>query len=253
VSWLKLLLPQLRWGAGPKGIPFHTYFLDHVIRVPAVQREREFVTEEDVGTFFEEGRLPGDIIAYAWSIDEKPAPLVVIDGFTMSEPMQRAFDAAVEEWGRLRGDLIGGRRTAIGTDAVTGTRRELDAAEWRGSGLSIDVRSGDILERSGKAGVPWVPRWRAITILAPASEQPVPQPMNTGRIDWDDLRTELVARREQGQLPQKSAFVTYAKALIADRYGATIDSDSELRRLIRPLYDGGSVEDLTRKRRKPAE
>ena len=158
MSWLKLLLPQLRWGAGPKGIPFYSYFLDHVIRVPAVQGEREFVTEpwERVGPFFEEGRIPDDSddsTAYAWSIDIKPAPLVLMGGFTMSEPMERAFNAAVEAWWRLRGKLIGGRRTAIGTYAETGTRREFAAAEWRGSRLSIDIRSGDIFERSGKAGV----------------------------------------------------------------------------------------------------
>jgi hypothetical protein len=195
VSWLKLLLPQLRWGAGPKGVPFQTYFLDHVIRLPAVQCEREFVTEEDVGPFFEEGRLPGDITTYAWSIDERPAPFDVMKGFTMSEPMQRAFDAAVEAWGRLRGDLIGGRRTAVGTYAGTGARRELAAVEWRGSRLSIDVRSGDIFERSGWAGVPPIPRWHSIEILRPELPEP---PKTLGIIDRDDLWLYLNILFERG-------------------------------------------------------
>ena len=78
--------------------------------------------------------------------------------------------------------------------------------------------------------------------------------MKTGRIDHDDMRRELVARRERGELPQESAFVEYYKGLALDRYGATVndESESEIRRLIRPLYDGGTVDDLKRKRRNSA-
>jgi hypothetical protein len=257
VSWLKLLLPQLRWGAGPKGIPFHTYFLDRVIRVPAVQREREFVTEpwERVGPFFEEGRFPGLPDTYAWSIDIKPKPLAMLEGFTMSEPMQRAVDAAVEEWWRLRGKLIGGQLTLIGTDAVTSTRRELDAAELRGSRLSIDVRSGEILERSGRAGVPDVPRWRGITILVPAVTPPPTPPKKDGSINWPAFRRELIARRERNELPPEDGFVEFAKVLLTELYGATVSeqSESELRRLVRPLYDGGIIDDLKRRRGKSGE
>jgi hypothetical protein len=230
MSWLKLLLPQLRWGAGPKGIPFHTYFLDHVIRVPAVQREREFVTEKDDGPFFEEGRLPGDITTYAWSIDEKPAPLVLMGGFIMSGPMQRAFDEAVKAWGRLRDDLIAGRRTAIGTYDQTGARRELAAAEWRGSRLSIDIRTGEIFERSERPGVPSIPRWRSIEILPP---QLPPPPPKRNEIDWEDLWTCVTILHERGELPRRGPGSTkWAKKWIKDRYSVTLTEheERELRR-----------------------
>jgi hypothetical protein len=257
VSWLKLLLPQLRWGAGPKGTPFHTYFLDRVIHVPAVQRESEFITEpwEQVGPFFEEGRIPGLPDTYAWPIDKNPVPFVLMGDFTMSEPMQRAFDAAVEAWKRLRGDLIEGRRIAIGTYAETGTRRELAATEWRGSGLSIDVRSGDMFERSGRAGVLDVPRWRGITILVPAVTPPPTPPKKDGSINWPAFRRELIARRERSELPPEDGFVEFAKALLTELYGATVSeqSESELRRLIRPLYGGGTIDDLKRRRGKSGE
>jgi hypothetical protein len=238
VSWLKLLLPQLRWGAGPKGIPFHTYFLEHVIRVPAVQREREFITEEDVGPFFEEGRLPGDIATFAWPIDVKPAPLVLMDGFAMSEPMQRAFNAAVEAWWQLRGELTEGRRTAVGTHAETGTRRELAAAELRGSGLLIDIRSGEIFERSGKAGVSPIRRWHSIEILP---RELSPPPPKRGEIDWKDLWTCLTILHERGELPPAGPDSTKWEAKwLKDRYGVTAFDDRELRRYLEAARDGAT-------------
>jgi hypothetical protein len=262
VSWLKQLLPQLRWGAGPKGIPFHTYFLDRVIRVPAVQRWRNSVTEswEEVGPFFDDGRIPGDanVASFAWSIgDEPPEPFpngVVIADYRkppMSKPMQRAWSEALKRFGKILVDLAEGRRTAVGTHAVTGARRELAAAEWPFGGRHmIGVRSGDIFERSDKAGVPANPRWRSIEILLP--ELPLPPPKR-GQIDREDFWLCLTILRERGELLPRGPYSTkWAKKWIKERYGVGEHDERELRRYLHDARDGATTRPKSTNRKRGA-
>ena len=60
-------------------LPLHAVFLDRVIRIEAVQRERAAVTDEDVADFFEFGRVPGDIGKYLWLLDGAPEPFPMGD------------------------------------------------------------------------------------------------------------------------------------------------------------------------------
>jgi hypothetical protein len=236
VSWLKQLLPQLRWGAGPKSKSFYDVFLARVIRIDAVQRERQFVTEpwEDVGPFFEEGRLPGHVITYRWPIGVRPEPLVVTDSFAMSDAMQRAFDAAVEAWKLFLLQLVEGRRTAVGTHALTSTRGELAAAEWRGDKLSIDIRFGDIFERGRTPDMPW----RSIVILPP--ELP-PPPSNRGKVDREDLWLCLTILHERGELPDPGPAATkWSGKFLRDRYGSAVFDERELRRYLQHARTGAT-------------
>jgi len=230
-------LSQLFWSAGPKGKPFYDVFLARVIRIDAVQRERKFVTEpsEEVDPFFEEGRLPGGIVTYRWSIDVPPEPLVVTDSFVMSEAFQRAFDASVEAWRQFLVPLFEGRRTAIGTHAATGARRELAAVEWRGGKLSVDVRSGEILER-GRTRSSAIPRWHSIAILPP--ELP-PPPAKRGEVDRDDLYQCLTILHERGELPPPGPAATeWSGKFLKGRYGSAVFDERELRRYLQHARAG---------------
>jgi hypothetical protein len=229
-------LSQLLWSAGPKGKPFYDVFLARVIRIDAVQREREFITEpwEDVGPFFEEGRLPGHVITYRWPIDVPPEPLVVIDSFAMSEAFQRALDAAVEAWRLFLLQLVEGKRTAVGTHALTSTRRELAAAEWRVGKLSIDIRFGDIFERGRSPDMPW----RSIVILPP--ELP-PLPPNRGAVDREDLWQCLTILHERDELPDPGPTATkWREKFLKDRYGSTAFDERELRRYLQHARAGAT-------------
>jgi hypothetical protein len=253
VSWFRSLLPELRWGAGPKGIAFYTYFLDHVIRVSEVQRQRELAAElephfeRDIAPFFDEGRIPGDTTSrgFCWSIgDQPPEPLC-----ELCEPTMIAWTAALGRFDRLVDDLTGGRRTAVGTYAENGQRRKLAAAEWHVGGRhTLDVYTGSIIERSGNASVPWTTRWRAIEVLAPAPKRVMARPAKTGRVDWNDLLSVLVDERDNrpGGLPPETGFQEHVEALALDRYNATTVNEGELRRIRPHLYEGASVEELKR-------
>jgi len=146
-------------------LPLHAVFLDRVIRIEAVQRERAAVTDEDVADFFEFGRVPGDIGKYLWLLDGAPEPFPMgvvfadIDKDPMSPAMQRAWDAAVEAWRAFVAALRNGELLATATQPATGARRGLEPAEWIGDGLLLDVRAGELQrKKSGEV------RWVAITL-----------------------------------------------------------------------------------------
>jgi len=154
-------------------LPLHAVFLDRVIRIEAVQRERAAVTDEDVADFFEFGRVPGDIGKYLWLLDGAPEPFPMgvvfadIDKDPMSPAMQRAWDAAVEAWRAFVAALRNGELLATATQPATGARRGLEPAEWIGDGLLLDVRAGELQrKKSGEV------RWVAITLREAVEPQP---------------------------------------------------------------------------------
>ena len=80
----------------------------------------------------------------------------------------------------------------------------------------IDVRTGDILERSGKAGVRATMHWRAVAIQPPDLPPPPPK---RDKIDLGDFWQCLTILHERGELPSAGAGATWAGKFIKDRYG----------------------------------
>jgi hypothetical protein len=226
-----------------------------VAAIEAMRRElvrppEVFVSEEDAELFFDSGIIPGfgpgEARSPLWPINT--APIDPPEHIARVSPaLLRALVAALEEWQRLvrelrRGGLIVTGEKLSSVMTIYDDRRKIGSETWLSEGLCFDVRATAICEikRNVGFGSSLVKLWDDLTV------------QETGSIDWDDLRLELVARRDRGELPSESDFVDYAKALIRDLYGATVNpqSESELRRLVRPLYGSGSVDDLKRKRRK---
>ena len=224
--------------------PLHAVFLEQVIQIEAVQRERAAVTEEHTADFFELGRIPGEIGKFRWSL-ETPEPFpqgIVIADYQpppMSPAMQRAWDAAVAAWRAFIGRLISGELIANGVHPASGIRSDLDPAEWIRSAAVLDVRDGDLFakERDGQL----IPRWTSITLRPAESVRAAIQPLKLGAIDWDAEWNEDVARREKDQLPNEKAYVRELETRIKGRYGVTSVDGGDLRRFKAALYRGDPV------------
>jgi hypothetical protein len=196
---------------------------------------------------FDAGRRPGPFGDFKWSLDspaagdwgpmapftgEKPAPVL--------PAMQQAWDAAVAAWRKFIAALVNGELIASGVHRASGARCELDPTEWSRTGLILNVRDSDLIEvRNGKRTV----RWTAIAVGAAIQEQKL------GRIDWDAEWNEDVARRQQGQLPNKKGYMRELETRIKGRYGVTSVDEGDLRRFKAALYRG----DLERPRKRRAK
>jgi hypothetical protein len=218
--------------------PLYEVFLERVIRIEAVQCYRAAVTEEHTADFFELGRIPGEIGTFRWSL-EAPEPFpqgIVIADYEpppMLPAMQAAWDAAVAAWKEFVGALRNGELIAVARHPATGEHHELDPAEWLRTGLVLDVRNGDLLEKERNKRE-LTERWLSI-MLWPAEPKGEIKP---GVIDWNDWWQHEVGRRERDELPPEKSYLSDAEALIRERYGVTHVPESGLRRLKAALYRG---------------
>jgi hypothetical protein len=232
--------------------PLYAVFLEQVIQIEAVQRERAQATEEYAAGFFDAGRLLGELDDFCWSLDEPELfsrrGTVQILGVisprgdfipnpsrerTVSPAMRAAWDAAVAAWRAFVSALRNGEYIATGTHPATGERRDLEPAEWMRTGLVLDVRNGDLLEKERKKRE-LTERWLSI-MLSPAEPK---EEIKPGVIDWNDWWQHEVGRRERRELPPEKSYHSDATALIKKRYGVTHVPESGLRRLKAALYRG---------------
>jgi hypothetical protein len=147
--------------------PLHAEFLARVIENADVQRHRAAVTDDRTADFFSAGRRPGLFGDFLWSLDAPeafpPGPIAPMTPIAISPAMQRAWDAAMVAWRAFVAALADGELIASGLHPASGVRCELDPAEWSRTGLTLDVRDGDLIEvRDGKRTV----RWTAIVLRA---------------------------------------------------------------------------------------
>jgi hypothetical protein len=219
--------------------PLYAVFLEQVIQIEAVQRERAAVTEEHTADFFRLGRIPGEIRRFLWSL-QTPKPVIAgIQPPPMSPTMQRAWGAAVVAWRTFIGRLISGELIANGVHPASGIRSDLDPAEWIRSAAVLDVRDGDLFtkERDGQL----IPRWTSITLRPAEPVRAAIQQLKLGAIDWDAEWNEDVARRKKDQLPNEKAYVRELETRIKGRYGVTSVDGGDLRRFKAALYRGDPV------------
>ena len=230
--------------------PLYAVFLEQVIQIEAVQRERAAVTDEHTADFFELGRIPGDIGTFLWSLDAaEPFPqgiVLVSKPYRMSPAMQRAWDAALVAWRVFINKLVNDELIAGGEHAVTGIRSAIDPAEWTRAGLVLEVRDGDLYEvRHGRRTL----RWSRITLRA--AKQPQQRKARGHGYDWEGawaygltLRVEdqwdwTKVRRDKKQL--LPAVRKYVEDKIKDWFAAkgSVPDISDIRRnIIIPLYAG---------------
>jgi len=225
--------------------PLYWVYLAWVINIPPVQCHREAVTDDRTAQFFSEGCRP-NTLDFQWSLDEPDAfpwgPVASAIN-PVSLPMQHAWNAAFVAFVVSINALVRGELIASGVHPSTGVRCEIDPAEWTRAGLILDVRNGDLIE----AGCV---RWSAITLRAAEPVRTAAPERELGRIDWDDWWKHEEARKQQGLLPNKKAYLAEAEQLIKERYGVTV-SPTELRRFRAALYRGDSQRPKRPKRKKP--
>ena len=235
---------RTRWRA------LSAFFLERVIQIEAVQRYRSAVTDEGMEGFFSEGRLPWSFGEFLWCLDGPTLPLLYWT--PLSLPMQHALNAAIAAFTEFIAALRNGELIARGAPP-NGLRCDLDQAEWTPTDLDLmlDVRKGQLIE--APMFYPSRVRWSDITLR---EAEPV-EPLRTaaperklGGMDWDDFWKHEQARKQQGLLPNKKAYLAEAEQLIKERYGVTV-SPTELRRFRAALYRGDSQRPKRPKRKKP--
>jgi hypothetical protein len=246
--------------------PLYEVFLERVIRIDAVQRHREAVTDDDKlppWVFFSAGCRPKLTSSFLWSLDAPEedfygappgAPFDLLLN-PISPPMQLAWDAAVAAFKEFIKAIKNSELIANGTHPATGVRHDLHPAEWMREGLILNVHNGDLFEghyiervRPSSNGdlievAQGNVRWSAITLRA-VTKRSSPTKRGPSLVDWDLLMTYGVLLKEAGCLPSKRASTTAKlKALAKLLFGVEPD-DADLRRLTADIYAG------RRKRRK---
>jgi hypothetical protein len=238
--------------------PLYEVFLERVIRIDAVQRQRAAAVTDDEHTarFFDTGRRPGLFGDFSWSLDSPAAgdwgpiaPSATEKPVPMSAAMQKAWEAAVAEWRKLIAELASGEMIASGIHPVSRIRTETDRFEWSRPKLVLDVRNGELIEGwYGRPDGKHTVLWSAI-VLQPA-ERAIPE-RKLGRIDWDDWWEHEITRRQQGSLPNEKGYLLDAEPLIRKRYEVTTVPPSELRRIKPALFRGDSERPKRQKRKQP--
>jgi hypothetical protein len=237
--------------------PLYQEFLARVININSVQRYRTAAADDHTTGFFAEGRRPGVLGDFHWSLDvpeafpwgplapgtsEKPAPVSV--------PMQHAWDAAVTAWRAFINLIANGELIASGVPPVAGVRCDLDPAEWTRTGLVLDVRNGDLIEGLyGRAPGKHSVRWSAITLRA--AKQPRQKKERRHGYDWDGawtyaqtLRAEdkwdwTQDRRDKKQpLPAIRKIVEDKVKQWFEAKGGVPDVSDIRRNIVIPLYAG---------------
>jgi hypothetical protein len=244
---------RTRWRA------LSAFFLERVIQIEAVQRYRSAVTDEGMEGFFSEGRLPWSFGEFLWCLDGPTLPLLYWT--PLSLPMQHALNAAIAAFTEFIAALRNGELIARGAPP-NGLRCDLDRAEWTPTDLDLilDVRKGELIE--APMFYPDRVRWSDITLretesVGAAEQVRAAEPLRTaaperklGGIDWDDFWNHEQARKQQGLLPNKKAYLAEAEQLIKERYGVTVPP-TELRRIKAALYRGDFQRPKRQTRKKP--
>jgi hypothetical protein len=245
-----------------------------VIKIQAVQCHRAAITDDDTTQFlfFVAGCRPKLTGNFHWSLDAPEqdfpgapsgAPFDLVLNL-ISLPMQLAWDAAIAAFNELIKAIQNGEWIASGVHPVTGVRHDLDPAEWTREGLILDVRNGDLFEghytkhvrRSSNGDLiegrnTTDLRWSTITLRAAEPLRTAAPERKLGKIDWDDWWKHEEARKQQGLLPNKKAYLAEAEQFIKERYGVRTVPLSELRRYKAALYRGDSQRPKRPKRKKP--
>jgi hypothetical protein len=143
-----------------------------------VEQERQYVE------VFRDGQYPGPFIDFCWPLDVSASDLVfqfvrpvvfLVPGPPLpkgSEAVHRVASALAEKLQSLRRMLTSGQIVAHGTFVNTGMFGPINRLQWARSGLSIDVKSGDLLqEANNRATV----QWSGLALEAPATSEPANQ------------------------------------------------------------------------------
>jgi hypothetical protein len=136
-----------------------------------VEQERQYVE------VFRDGQYPGPFIDFCWPLDVSAGDLVfqfvrpvvfLVPGAPLpkgSEAVHRVASVLAEKLQSLRRMLTSGQIVAHGTFVNTGLFGPINRLQWARSDLSIDVKSGDLLQEvNNRATV----QWSGLALEAPA-------------------------------------------------------------------------------------
>ena len=167
---------------------FRKFVLEDPEVVTSQKRIPDRKRYEDV---FVEGQAPGPMVSFQWPLEltsddlayEFVRPLFISLYSPLPKPpaaIRHLAKIIVDRWQRLRERLIAGQIIARGTFARTGMVQYLDHLQWARQGLSVDVKSGDLIEFEDHKPVV---RWSGLSLSGPRSIQTFPMSLGTLQSD----------------------------------------------------------------------
>jgi hypothetical protein len=157
---------------------FRRFVLEDPEVVSSQKRIPEWKRYEEV---FVEGQMPGPVVSFLWPVEVTGDDLaydfvrsIFIDLYSdlpkPSATIRHVAEVIVDRWQRLRQRLIAGEILARGTFARTGMVQYLDPLQWARQGLSVDVKSGDLIEFEDRKPIV---RWSGLSLSSPRSVQTI--------------------------------------------------------------------------------
>jgi hypothetical protein len=167
------------------GLSLSEAFRRFVLEDPEISALGKMIVEQEHshGEVFNEGQYPGPWVEFKWPLDITASDLVfqfvrpvvfVFPGPPLpdgSEVIHRVSTALADRLQSLRRMLVEGQIVAHGTFVNSGLFGPINRLQWARSGLSIDVKSGDLLQDIDHRAVA---QWSGLALEAPAGSEPSP-------------------------------------------------------------------------------
>jgi hypothetical protein len=200
------------------GLSLSEAFRQFVLEDPEISALGKMIVEQEGShvEVFRDGQYPGPIVDFVWPLDVSASDLVfqfvrpvviIIPGPPIpkgSDAIQRVSSALADRLQSLRRMLIDGQIVAHGTFVNTGTFGPINRLQWARSGLSIDVKSGDLLhEVNNRAAI----QWSGLALEAPAASEPAPptaqDTFHVNSTERDGLRSGSISTSKRAPAARK--------------------------------------------------
>ena len=181
------------------GLSLSDAFRQFVLEDPEISALGKMIVEQEGRhvEVFSEGQYPRPYVDFGWPLDVSASDLVFqfvrpVVFFSPgpplpkgSEAVHRVSSALAERVQSLRWMLVSGQIVAHGTFVNTGMFGPINRLQWARGGLSIDVKSGDLLQKiNNRATV----QWSGLALEAPVTSAP---PNQTAQEGIETTRAEM--------------------------------------------------------------
>jgi hypothetical protein len=211
------------------GLSLSDAFRQFVLEDPEISALGKTIVEEDGRhvEVFSEGQYPGPYVDFGWPLDVSASDLAFqfvrpvvffVPGPPLpegSEAVHRVSTVLSAKLRSLRRMLTNGQIVAHGTFVNTGMFGPINRLQWARSGLSIDVKSGDLLQEINNRAIV---QWSGLALEAPATSEPSNQTAQKGvKTTRAEMPPPETASAEVFHVNDSSLFESKSQILIVSR------------------------------------